>query len=286
MIPRPLRCLILALVFMIGPMARAGDHASVVVEATKLLEEISSKPDSGIPSRYLREAKGVLIMPHMTENLIGIGRKKGRGVFLTRGKNGEWETPESVKVWGLSMGPQAGRMVTDMIVIYRTEEAADQHGKFLIGLTAGGSIGRKPRDRFTHSRFDADAEDSVLVYTRGQGILFGARIVVEITTDSSPSRVKSKTRPDAGKTDAVAGPAVKVAKADAAVSQAKAKPVSVSPEVARLKSTLTAMTRPLPAKVAATRAKNPKVRLTSGPKAGADTASESRRIDPPTARNP
>ena len=67
MIPSPRLCLNLALALAIAPTARAGDETSAVVEATKLLKEIASKPDSGIPVRYLREAKGILIVPHMAE---------------------------------------------------------------------------------------------------------------------------------------------------------------------------------------------------------------------------
>ncbi len=285
MIPRPLPSLILILVLVIASMARAGDETSAVVEATKLLEEIASKPDSGIPARFLREAKGVLIMPHMVESMTGLGRKQGRGVFLSRGENGGWDDPELVRSWGVGLGLQAGLLVTDSIVIYRTLEAADAHGRFLIGADVRWTI-IKHRDRFRGPNVSASDHESVLVYTRKQGVLLAARVGVEITTDTSTPPVSIQLISDANKTRAGSDGPAKGAKLDPAVSQAKAKPVSVSPEVARLKSTLTAMTKPSPAKVAETPTKDPKVRLPSGPRPRTDTASASGSIDPGTVRNP
>ena len=52
------------------------------MRATRLLEEISSNPDSGIPMEFLRDAKGILVMPGVVETQVGVGGMRGRGVFV------------------------------------------------------------------------------------------------------------------------------------------------------------------------------------------------------------
>ncbi len=103
---------------------KAADEADVIVTATKLLEEISSDPECGIPAGSLREAQGILIVPHIVENQLGVGRMKGHGVFLSRNEKGEWGDPEMIEVSRLSVGAKAGRKVSDLVEIYRNPKAA------------------------------------------------------------------------------------------------------------------------------------------------------------------
>ena len=133
--------LAVALTLAIGSSAQAADKADVVASATKLLEEISSNPDSGIPPKFLQQAKGILIMPHFVENQLGVGTKRGHGVFLRRNKKGEWSSPERAEIVEVSVGAEAGRLVTDKVIIYRTQKAADQFTWDSYGL----SISRKRR---------------------------------------------------------------------------------------------------------------------------------------------
>ena len=141
------RGLILALLLTVASSARAADEAAVVKEAAGLLEQIASDPESGIPAQSLREACGILIMPHIVETRLGMGRKRGHGIFLSRDEHGEWNHTEPVEISGVSVGAEAGREVTDMVMIYRTRKAAEKYGEtsgsLALGLEASWALGRK-----------------------------------------------------------------------------------------------------------------------------------------------
>ena len=67
MIARTRLGLVLCLILVTGWSSRAADDKAVMDRATKLLEEISSDPKSGIPPQFLREARGIMIWPHLVE---------------------------------------------------------------------------------------------------------------------------------------------------------------------------------------------------------------------------
>ena len=114
----PKRCLgsVLALLLTVTSSLRAADEPAVVKEAACLLEQIATDPESGIPAQHLREASGILIIPHVGDTRLGIGRKRGRGMFLTRDNHGEWGHPEAVEISGVSAKAEASRQITDIVM--------------------------------------------------------------------------------------------------------------------------------------------------------------------------
>ncbi len=280
MIARPRYGLVLALFLTVAPSARAADETAVVNRATKLLEEISSKPDSGIPPQYLREARAIMIMPGMVETELGVGRKRGRGVFLSRKENGEWANPEPVEISGLSVGAEAGLRVSDVLTIYRTQKAVAEDIGFSLSLgaefRASGSL--KQRDRFSGWTFhgfgpDSMTKNEILHYTRYRGILVGGAIHGEHRQGPHQAQADSTAQRTAERKAADGKAGVKVS---AAASPAKFSPAKDSPEVARLKTVLAAMTTPPPTPAAEMRTKDAQVRTAAGPKPSAGTAAPPR----------
>jgi lipid-binding SYLF domain-containing protein len=271
------RGFILALLLTVASSARAADEAAVVKEAASLLEEISSNPESGIPSQHLREAIGIVIIPRIVETRLGIGRKRGHGVFLARDEHGEWGHPEPVEISGLSVGAQAGRAVRDMVMIYRTREAADRYGVTALSMAltfqVSGSLKRK--DRLYPPWLETDSSKDLLVYTRYRGFLVGAGIRGERRWGPSFAPVDLKTAPTTDSKVAEGKAEVRVTP-DAAAPEARAKHVGDSPEVTRLKTVLTAMTRLPPAQVAATGKKDVSVSPAGGTRPPAETAATPR----------
>ena len=103
--------LVFALLLTGAQCVRAEDEPSIVKQAARLLEQIASDPESGIPAKCLREASGILIMPHVVDKRLGLGRKRGQGIFLSRNAHGEWGEPQPVAVSGISAGAELGREV-------------------------------------------------------------------------------------------------------------------------------------------------------------------------------
>ncbi len=274
MITRPRWALALALIFGGGAAARAADQADVARGATKLLEEISRDPDSGIPPQFLHEAKAIMIVPHMVETQLGVGLRKGHGVFLARDGKGEWGQPEPVALSKISAGPEAGREVTDLVVIYRTQKAVDRDsGRSLsLGLSFRVAGSLKPRHKFDGPKFDGKVEKEVLTYTRKSGILVGVRIIGGrmSVTPSAPPPSKTPSEADQPPADGGARVASGTTKGDPPA------PAAEAPEAGRLREVLTAMTSPPAPQVAGPGKTDPKLSPAVAAKPPAGTAASPR----------
>jgi hypothetical protein len=179
MIARSRPGFVLALFLAAASSARAADDRAVVSRATRLLEEISSSSDSGIPARVLREAEGVTIMPGVVETELVVGRKRGRGVFLPRKESGEWGDPEPAEVSGVSVGRDV-RDVRDVAMIYRTKKAADNRGRQSLSLAVDLRAYWLPKDR---RKFSGPGPDSKL----SKEVLF----MIDTTVSSSAPRSRA-----------------------------------------------------------------------------------------------
>lgn len=266
---------ILALVLAAASSARATDEVVVVERAARLLEEVSSGPGSGIPPGQLREAVGILILPHIVETRLGMGRRKGHGVFLSRDEKGEWGDPEPFELSGHSMGAEFGRDVTDMVVIYRTRKAAEEFGKPRLTLSLGfdASGVRKHDDRF-HRRSGSFGKDT-LVYARRRGLLVGVLVSGErqwgpslAPSDREAVRPGDRKAPGGTDRDRVA--------VAATAPLARAGRGSRIPEAARLRSVVMAITARPAAPVARAGTKDEEVSPASGAESPAETTASHR----------
>ena len=218
-----------------------------------------------------------MIMPGLVETQLGVGRKKGHGVFLSRNEKGEWGNPEPFEISGVSVGAVAGRYVTDRVLIYRTQKAADKHGvsSLSLGLSMQASGSLKHKNKLSGPEPDSKTKRDILTYERHRGILVGAAISGEHKWSRSPAPVALKTPPTTDRNVADGKDKVKVT-LDASATEAKAKQSGDSPEVARLKTVLTAMTTHPPARIAETGTKDLNVSPASGAKPSAETAASPR----------
>ena len=93
------RCLgcVLALLPAVTQSLDGANEFAIVKEAACLLEQIATDPESGMPVQSLREAAGILIIPHIVDTRLGMGRKRGHSVFLSQDDHGEWGHPEPRK---------------------------------------------------------------------------------------------------------------------------------------------------------------------------------------------
>lgn len=176
-----LRVLAVVAFGLIGVAARAGDESGVEARAADLLEEIAAGPDSGIPAPFLADARAITVLPHVVETRAGIGRMRGRGLHLRRDEDGTWGEPRVVEVSERSVGPEAGRSVSDRVILYLTRDAAERgvtEGRTLrFSLEASGAF--RPRHRFRGPRVGDPTGDGALVYVRERGVRIGAAVGVD-----------------------------------------------------------------------------------------------------------
>ncbi len=265
--------------------ARASDDDLAVWRAARLLEEISSDPKPGIPQDELRQAVGILIIPRIVELRVGLGRKSGHGILLTRDEKGEWGHPEPVDVSGLSVGAEAGHQVTDLVVLFQTRKAIEEYGKNPNRLTIYMGAGLAGHGRRFHHHASTDGKD-YRVYGRRHGFDVGAGVSAETKRspafraepepESKPAATTASTAANGAKATAAAPPVTATTKPaerqldpraarHTRADEARIRRLAAAPSMPRLKATLTALTTPpAQAQVPATGTKDAAVRPAAG----------------------
>jgi SH3 domain-containing YSC84-like protein 1 len=172
------RFLVLLTLLSLGLMAWADekeDATDRLDNATKVLNQIMSTPDKGIPSEVLDNAKCIAVVPHMIKGGFVFGAKHGRGVATCRTANG-WSAPSFFAVTGGSWGAQIGVEGVDLVMMIMNEKGMQQllNSKFQIGgevSAAGGPVGRH-----ASAGTDWKLDTEILTYSRAKGAFAGATL--------------------------------------------------------------------------------------------------------------
>ena len=72
--------------------------------SAKVLDEIMSTPDKGIPDKIMSDAKCIAIIPSMVNIAVGVGGDHGKGVATCRLDKGRWSAVAPVPITGGSFG--------------------------------------------------------------------------------------------------------------------------------------------------------------------------------------
>jgi len=115
-------------------------HATLqddVDQAVSIIERFEEIPESAIPPRVLRDAKGLAILTVTKAGFIVSGRG-GVGVVVARTDTG-WSGPSAIGTGGLGVGFQAGVQVSEYVIILNTQEAVNAFAKGS-NVTLGGNL--------------------------------------------------------------------------------------------------------------------------------------------------
>ncbi len=172
------KLLVLLAILSLGLMAWADekeDATDRLDNATKVLNQIMSTPDKGIPQEVLDGAKCIAVVPHMIKGGFVFGAKHGRGVATCRTANG-WSAPSFFAVTGGSWGAQIGVEGVDLVMMIMNEKGMQQllNSKFQIGgevSAAGGPVGRH-----ASAGTDWKLDTQILTYSRAKGAFAGATL--------------------------------------------------------------------------------------------------------------
>ena len=145
------------------------DHAG------KILNEIMSAPDKGIPEEVFEHAKCIAVVPHMLKGGFVLGAENGRGVTTCRTANG-WSAPAFFTLTGGSFGFQIGVEGVDLVLIIQNEKGMEQliGSKFEIGADASAAAG--PVGRHASADTDWKLNTEILTYSRARGAFAGVAL--------------------------------------------------------------------------------------------------------------
>ena len=140
--------------------------------AAKVMQQIMSTPDKGIPDEVLDHAQCVAIVPDLLKGGFVFGAEHGRGVATCRTANG-WSAPAFFSITGGSWGLQIGVEGIDLIMVFMDRQGANQmlSSKFELGADASASAG--PVGRHASADTDWKMNTKVLTYSRSKGVFAG-----------------------------------------------------------------------------------------------------------------
>jgi len=142
-------------------------------EAGKVMHELLTTPDNGIPEEVLEKAKCVAVIPSMIKGGFIFGAEHGRGVATCRTPNG-WSAPAFLVATGGNWGAQIGGQATDLVMLIMNENGMNQllNSKFKIGADASAAAGPVGREASASTNWKMQSE--ILTYSRSRGLYAGA----------------------------------------------------------------------------------------------------------------
>jgi lipid-binding SYLF domain-containing protein len=141
-------------------------------KAAKVFHEIMSAPDQAIPKDILNDAECVAVFPEVVQAAFGIGGRGGRGVASCRTPQG-WSAPAYFTLGGGSFGWQIGVDVTDLVMLFMTDEGMNSLLSSKVTLGAGASVAAGPVGRQAEVATDAKLNAQILSYSRSKGLFAG-----------------------------------------------------------------------------------------------------------------
>jgi lipid-binding SYLF domain-containing protein len=188
---RYLVLVVLSLAVPLGNLAWAGsareDSTERLQNSADVLKEIAAAPDKGIPEEVLKDAKCIVVVPHLVKAGFIVGAKHGRGVAVCRTSDG-WSAPGFISVGGGSWGLQIGAEGVDLVMLVMNDRGLQHLLSSKFEVTGEGSAAAGPVGRHASAGTDWKLNTELLTYSRSLGIFAGLTVegaVVEQDADST-----------------------------------------------------------------------------------------------------
>lgn len=142
-------------------------------EGGKIMNQLITAPDNGIPQEVLDNAKCVAVIPSMIKGGFIFGAEHGRGVATCRTANG-WSAPAFFVATGGNWGAQIGGQATDLVMLIMNQNGMNEllSSKFKIGANASAAAGPVGREAGASTNWKMQSE--ILTYSRSRGLYAGA----------------------------------------------------------------------------------------------------------------
>ncbi len=143
---------LIALVSALGWFALAAQPAAAITPTEELVlkaqwtvEEMAENEEFGqYVRKFMKNAKGVLIVPNMIKGAFIFGGEGGSGVLLVKGENGAWSYPAFFTLGGISWGLQIGGSSSQIMMLLMTDSGVNallEDKKLKFGADLGVALG-------------------------------------------------------------------------------------------------------------------------------------------------
>jgi len=190
-VKRHLVLVVVSVAALLGSLSWAGsareDSTERLQNSAEVLKEIAAAPDKGIPDEILRDAKCMVVVPHLVKGGFIFGAKHGRGVAVCRTGAG-WSAPAFVSVGGGSWGLQIGAEGVDLVMLVMNDNGLRHLLSSKFEITGEGSAAAGPVGRHASAGTDWKLNTELLTYSRSRGVFAGLTLegaVIEQDADST-----------------------------------------------------------------------------------------------------
>jgi lipid-binding SYLF domain-containing protein len=149
------------------------DMQEDVDRAVSIIERFEEIPETAIPPRVMRDAKGLAILTVTKAGFIVSGRG-GTGVVVARTEKG-WSGPSAIGTGGIGVGFQVGVQVSEYVIILNTQEAVNAFSKGS-NVTLGGNLSAAIGPIGRSAEAGVLPQAAIYTYSRNQGIFAGVSL--------------------------------------------------------------------------------------------------------------
>jgi len=157
-----------------GPTRAYTEQQELVDKAAISVEKIAARTDiNRYVKKYMREAKGVLVIPSLLKAGFFVGGEGGTGVLLAKGESGQWSYPAFYTLGAASIGIQFGGQVSETILIIMTAKGLDSiiANKVTLGGELNVAVG--PYGVGVEGATSTALGADVITYSIGKGAFLG-----------------------------------------------------------------------------------------------------------------
>jgi lipid-binding SYLF domain-containing protein len=146
-----------------------------VAESARVLEEILSAPDKGVPEAIIEKAQAVVVIPSTVKGALLIGAQRGKGVMSVKSASG-WSAPAFVTLTGGSVGLQIGGQATDIVLVVVNERGIENLAQNTFKIGGDASVAAGPVGREAAASTDYKLQAQILSYSRSRGLFAGVSL--------------------------------------------------------------------------------------------------------------
>ena len=138
---------VLAAALLVPVLARTATAASLaeelVAESRFSIERLLNDPNLPDLKTYVKNARGVLIIPELVKGSFFVGAEGGSGVLMVRGSDGIWSSPAFYTLAAASFGLQIGGQVSEVVFTLMNDGAVQAllANEFKLGVDASVAVG-------------------------------------------------------------------------------------------------------------------------------------------------
>jgi lipid-binding SYLF domain-containing protein len=162
----------LALTWLPAQALAQSTEADRIAEAARVLEDVLSAPDKGVPQAIVEKAEAVVVIPSTVKGALLIGAQRGKGIISTK-TNGVWSAPAFITLTGGSVGFQVGGQATDIVLVVVNRQGIESLTQNTFKIGGDASVAAGPVGREATASTDYKLQAQILSYSRARGLFAG-----------------------------------------------------------------------------------------------------------------